>query len=54
MLLDYVREIPDQRRGQGRRYDVAGVLLVTILVLLSVAHSYRTIHTFFDIHFKLG
>lgn len=52
MLLDYLREIPDHRRGQGRRFDLAGVLLVAILALLSGAHSYRSIHTFADTHFK--
>ncbi len=52
MLLEYLREIPDHRRGQGRRYDLAGVLLVAILALLSGAHSYRSIHTFAASHFK--
>src|SRR6266404_273807 len=52
MLLDYLREVPDHRRGQGRRFDLAGVLMVAILALLSGAHSYRSIHTFADIHFK--
>lgn len=52
MLLDFLREMPDHRRGQGRRFDLAGVLLVTILALLSGAHSYRAIHTFCATHFE--
>jgi len=52
MLLDYLREIPDHRRGQGRRYDLAGLLLCTLLAVLSGADSYRRIHTFIDTHFR--
>jgi hypothetical protein len=50
MLLDYLREIPDHRRGQGRRFELAGVLMAAILALLSGAYSYRSIHTFMDTH----
>jgi len=46
MLLDYLREIPDRRRGQGRRYGLGEVLLTAILAMLSGARSYRQIHTF--------
>jgi len=52
MLLDYLREIPDHRRGQGRMYDLAGVLLVTILAVLSGSRSYRDIHTFAKMHLR--
>jgi hypothetical protein len=52
MLLEYLREIPDHRRGQGRMYDLAGVLMVTILAVLSGARSYRDIHTFAKTHLR--
>ncbi len=52
MLMDYLREIPDHRRGQARQYDLVGVLTGTILALLSGAHSYRQIHIFLDTHLK--
>jgi hypothetical protein len=53
MLLKYLQEIPDHRRGQGRRYGLAHVLLVTILALLSGARSYRQIHTFTATHLAI-
>ena len=52
MLLEYLGEIPDHRRGQGRRYDLAGVLMATILALLSGAYSYRSIHRFMQTHWE--
>jgi hypothetical protein len=52
MLLDYLGEIPDHRRGQGRMYDLAGVLMVTILAVLSGSRSYRDIHTFAKTHLR--
>jgi len=53
MLLDYLRAMPDHRRGQGRRYDLACVVMCTILAVLSGADSYRSIHTFMEMHFRL-
>jgi hypothetical protein len=50
MLLDYLAEIEDYGRGQGRRYDLAGVLMCTILACLSGATSYRQILTFMRVH----
>jgi DDE_Tnp_1-associated len=51
MLLDYLKEIPDHRRRQGQRYDLAGVLMAVVLAVLSDAYSYRRIHTFIATHF---
>lgn len=42
--------IRDHRRGQGRRFDLAHILLFSITALLSGADSYRKIHLFIDIH----
>ena len=51
MLYEYLMELKDVRRGQGRRYDLAGILVCTILALMSDAHSYRRIHSFIRKHF---
>ena len=39
-LLAALREIPDPRRAQGKRYPLAYLLLFTVLALLSGARSY--------------
>lgn len=36
--------LPDMRRREGKRYPLAGVLLFSILAMLSGANSYRRIH----------
>jgi hypothetical protein len=46
MLLSYLKQIKDPRRGQGQRYKLADVLLVSILAILSGAESYRDISRF--------
>ena len=33
MFYEHLREIKDGRRGQGRRYDLAGILVCSILAL---------------------
>jgi hypothetical protein len=53
MLLDYMKLVEDRRRGQGRRYDLAHVLLFTVMALLSGATSYRDIATFIETHFAV-
>jgi DDE_Tnp_1-associated len=52
MLLDFLGRIPDTRRGQGKRYDLPNLLLVTIFAVLSGAKSYRQIHSFMSVHFR--
>ena len=52
MLMDCLKSIPDHRRRQGRRYDLAGILYCTILAVLSDADSYRRIHLFMTAHFR--
>ena len=48
-LLNTIR---DHRRGQGRRYDLAHILLFSIMAVLSGSDSYRKIHLFIDVHYK--
>lgn len=50
MLLDHLKLVEDHRRGQGRRYDLAHVLLFTVMALLSGATSYRDIASFIETH----
>lgn len=52
MLLSIFSKIPDERRAQGRMYELEYVLLFSIFAALSGASSYRTIHDFIDEHFK--
>jgi hypothetical protein len=37
-------DLPDVRRREGRRYPLAGMLLFSVLSILSGANSYRRIH----------
>jgi len=48
-LLEILREIPDHRRVEGRRFDLATVLLYSI-VAMGGANSYRQMHEFIRIH----
>jgi hypothetical protein len=41
MLLDYLSQVKDPRRAQGKSYLLKYVLLFTILAILSGAKSYR-------------
>jgi len=40
-LLEILREIPDHRRVEGRRFDLATVLLYSIVAMVGGANSYR-------------
>jgi hypothetical protein len=51
MLLDYLKEIPDHRRGQGRMFDLPHLLLFSILAIASGADSYRKIAIFIEENF---
>jgi hypothetical protein len=51
MLLDILHTIPDHRSVHGRRYDLAYLLLFSILAVTGGANSYRTIHAFIAAHF---
>lgn len=49
-LLEILRAIPDHRRAEGKRFDLATVLLFTILGMIAGANSYRQMHEFIRIH----
>jgi hypothetical protein len=51
MLLTIFQNIPDQRRPQGRMYQLHYLLFFSVLAILSGADSYRNIHTFIKTHF---
>jgi len=52
MLLEMLKSIPDNRRAQARQYDLAHVILFSILAIASGADSYRKIDDFIREHFK--
>jgi DDE_Tnp_1-associated len=49
-LLSLFSELPDPRRGQGKLYPLAPILLFTVLAMLSGAVSYRQVHAFIKTH----
>jgi hypothetical protein len=49
-LLSALAEIPDPRRGQGRRYSLPYLLLFSVLAILAGASSYRGILVFIRVH----
>ena len=49
-LLEILRTIPDRRRAEGKRFDLATVLLYSILGMVAGANSYRQMHEFIRIH----
>ena len=51
MLLDYLKELTDSRRGQGQQYQIHYILLFSIYALLCGANSYRDIERFIIAHF---
>jgi DDE_Tnp_1-associated len=53
MLLDFLKEIPDHRDREGRLYDLAHILLFSILAILSNAKNYKDIWRFILIHFEI-
>jgi len=49
-LLEVLRSVPDHRRREGKRFDLATVLLYAILAVVAGANSYRQMHEFIRIH----
>jgi hypothetical protein len=47
-LVSCLSQIPDRRRAEGRMYNLVGVVLYSIIAILSGARSYRQIHTLID------
>jgi len=50
-FLEVLKQIDDPRRAEGKLYDVAHVVLFTILAMLAGANSYRQAHAFIHVHF---
>jgi hypothetical protein len=44
-LLGLLEEVPDHRRAEGKVYQLAHVLLFSILAIVSGGNSYRSIAT---------
>jgi len=49
-FLSLLSTIPDARRAEGKMYQLAHVLLFTILAIVSGANSYRSVRTFMKVH----
>lgn len=49
-LLEMFRSIPDRRRREGKRFELATVLLYSVLAIVAGANSYRQIHEFIRVH----
>jgi len=49
-LLECLKSIEDPRRAQGRLYPLAPLLFLSVLAVLTGAHSYRRIARFIDAH----
>jgi len=52
-LLSHFALVADPHRKQGQRYELAQVLLLTVLATLSNASSYRMIEEYIQSHLKL-
>jgi len=51
-FLELLSGINDPRRDQGKKWQLAPLLLATILAILSGANSYRKVHSFIETHRK--
>lgn len=51
MLLDYLKELTDNRRAQGQQYQIHYILLFAIFAVLCGSKSYRDIERFIISHF---
>jgi len=51
-ILEILGSIPDSRRGQGQRYDLANFLFVSILAMLCGARTHKEIGIFMHEHFN--
>jgi hypothetical protein len=49
-LLLLFDQVSDPRRGQGKMYPLAPILLFTVLAMLAGAVSYRQVHAFIRVH----
>ena len=49
-LLENLRSIPDHRRAEGKRFDLAKELLYAILGMVAGSNPYRQMHEFIRVH----
>ena len=49
-FVTLLAEIEDPRRAEGKLYLLPHVVLFAILAIVAGANSYRTIHSFIDVH----
>ena len=49
-FLKLLSQIDDPRRAQGKKWQLAPLLLATIIAILSGASSYRKVHSFIEAH----
>ncbi len=49
-VLELLAEIEDPRRAEGKLYKLPHVLLFSILAVMAGANSYRSIHSFVEVH----
>ena len=49
-FVDLLAEIEDPRRAEGKLYRLPQVVLFAILAIVAGANSYRTVHSFIDVH----
>src|SRR3982750_843967 len=49
-FLTLLAEIEDPRRAEGKLYRLPHVMLFAIMAIVAGANSYRTVHTFIDVH----
>ena len=49
-FVTLLSEIEDPRRAEGKLYRLPHVVLFAILAIVAGANSYRTIHSFIDVH----
>lgn len=53
MLIEVLTDIKDNRRKQGRCYELSHIVLFSIFAILSNADSYRKIHSFIKTHYEI-
>ena len=51
-LLEILRSISDHRRAEGKRFDLAMVVLYSILGMVAGADYYRQMHEFIRVHLQ--
>lgn len=52
MLLDYLKEIPDKRRAEGKQYSLGYIVLFSLLAILCKSNGYTEIARFIDVHLE--